>query len=245
MKKLTLTILASIFLVASTVTASYAGTYGIGIQGAITTIKASGSETGTVNGSDVETNRAADVSNDVVIPGIYAEYTTDLDYVGSLTLGLEMVPGSADVSNSVLTRTDTETSVSGTAAAVSNQREFKAQAEVENYNTIYAEIPFPLFDLSDNGAYVRLGFSQIDLNTTETASGNGGSYGNTSVDGINYGIGFKNNMTDNFVMKVSYEATDFESINLTSTGNSADSGTNSISANLDTWAIKVAMGYEF
>ena len=245
MKKLTLTILASIFLVASTVTASYAGTYGIGIQGAITTIKASGSETGTVNGSDVETNRAADVSNDVVIPGIYAEYTTDLDYVGSLTLGLEMVPGSADVSNSVLTRTDTETSVSGTAAAVSNQREFKAQAEVENYNTIYAEIPFPLFDLSDNGAYVRLGFSQIDLNTTETASGNGGSYGNTSVDGINYGIGFKNNMTDNFVMKVSYEATDFDSINLTSTGNSADSGTNSISANLDTWAIKVAMGYEF
>ena len=245
MKKLTLTILASIFLVASTVTASYAGTYGIGIQGAITTIKASGSETGTVNGSDVETNRAADVSNDVVIPGIYAEYTTDLDYVGSLTLGLEMVPGSADVSNSVLTRTDTETSVSGTAAAVSNQREFKAQAEVENYKTIYAEIPFPLFDLSDNGAYVRLGFSQIDLNTTETASGNGGSYGNTSVDGINYGIGFKNNMTDNFVMKVSYEATDFDSINLTSTGNSADSGTNSISANLDTWAIKVAMGYEF
>ena len=245
MKKLTLTILASIFLVASTVTASYAGTYGIGIQGAITTIKASGSETGTVNGSDVETNRAADVSNDVVIPGIYAEYTTDLDYVGSLTLGLEMVPGSADVSNSVLTRTDTETSVSGTAAEVSNQREFKAQAEVENYNTIYAEIPFPLFDLSDNGAYVRLGFSQIDLNTTETASGNGGSYGNTSVDGINYGIGFKNNMTDNFVMKVSYEATDFDSINLTSTGNSADSGTNSISANLDTWAIKVAMGYEF
>ena len=46
-------------------------------------------------------------------------------------------------------------------------------------------------------------------------------------------------------MKVSYEATDFDSINLTSTGNSADSGTNSISANLDTWAIKLAMGYEF
>ena len=245
MKKLTLTILASIFLVASTVTASYAGTYGIGIQGAITTIKASGSETGTVNGSDVETNRAADVSNDVVIPGIYAEYTTDLDYVGSLTLGFEMVPGTADVSNSVLTRTDTETSVSGTPAEVSNQRAFKAQAEVENYNTVYAEVPFPLFNLTDNGAYVRLGFSQIDVNTAETASGNGGSYGNTSVDGVNYGFGFKNNMTDNFVMKISYEATDFESINLTSTGNSADSGTNSISANLDTWAIKVAMGYEF
>ncbi len=245
MRKITLTILASIFLVASTVTASYAGSFGIGIQGAITDIQASGSETSSVNGSEVETNRSADVSNDVVIPGIYAEYTTDLDYVGSLTLGFEMVPGTADVSNSVLTRTDTETSVSGTPAATSNQRQFKAQAEVENYNTLYAEIPFPLFNLTDNGAYVRLGFSQIDINTAETASGNGGSYGNTSVDGINYGFGFKNNMTDNFVMKISYEATDFESINLTSTGNSADSGTNSISANLDTWAIKLAMGYEF
>lgn len=245
MRKITLTILASIFLVASTVTASYAGSFGIGIQGAITGIKASGSETSSVNGSELESTRSANVSNDVVIPGFYAEYTADLDYVGSLTLGFEMVPGQADVSNSVLTRTDTETSVSGTAAAVSNQREFKGQAEVENYNTIYAEVPFPLFNLTDNGAYLRLGFSQIDLNTTEKASGNGGSYGNTSIDGINYGFGFKNNMTDNFVMKVSYEATDFDSINLTSTGNSADSGTNTISANIDTWAIKLAMGYEF
>ena len=245
MRKITLTILASIFLVASTVTASYAGSFGIGIQGAITGIKASGSETSSVNGSELESTRSANVSNDVVIPGFYAEYTADLDYVGSLTLGFEMVPGQADVSNSVLTRTDTETSVSGTAAATSNQREFKGQAEVENYNTIYAEVPFPLFNLTDNGAYLRLGFSQIDLNTTEKASGNGGSYGNTSIDGINYGFGFKNNMTDNFVMKVSYEATDFDSINLTSTGNSADSGTNTISANIDTWAIKLAMGYEF
>jgi len=245
MRKITLTILASIFLVASTVTASYAGSFGIGIQGALTGIKASGSETSSVNGSELESTRSANVSNDVVIPGFYAEYTADLDYVGSLTLGFEMVPGQADVSNSVLTRTDTETSVSGTAAAVSNQREFKGQAEVENYNTIYAEVPFPLFNLTDNGAYLRLGFSQIDLNTTEKASGNGGSYGNTSIDGINYGFGFKNNMTDNFVMKVSYEATDFDSINLTSTGNSADSGTNTISANIDTWAIKLAMGYEF
>jgi len=245
MRKITLTILASIFLVASTVTASYAGSFGIGIQGALTGIKASGSETSSVNGSELESTRSANVSNDVVIPGFYAEYTADLDYVGSLTLGFEMVPGQADVSNSVLTRTDTETSVSGTAAATSNQREFKGQAEVENYNTIYAEVPFPLFNLTDNGAYLRLGFSQIDLNTTEKASGNGGSYGNTSIDGINYGFGFKNNMTDNFVMKVSYEATDFDSINLTSTGNSADSGTNTISANIDTWAIKLAMGYEF
>ena len=246
MRKITLTILASIFLVASTVTASYAGSFGIGIQGAITGIKASGSETSSVGGSETDVSvRSADVSNDVVIPGFYAEYTADVDYLGSLTLGFEMVPGAADVSNSVLTRTDTETSVSGTPGGVSNEREFKGQAELSNYNTIYAEVPFPLFNLTDNGAYIRLGFSQIDIDTTEKASGNGGTYGNASIDGINYGFGFKNNMTDNFVMKVSYEATDFDSINLTSKGNSTDSGTNSISANIDTWAIKVAMGYEF
>ncbi len=85
MRKITLTILASIFLVASTVTASYAGSFGIGIQGALTGIKASGSETSSVNGSELESTRSANVSNDVVIPGFYAEYTADLDYVGSLT----------------------------------------------------------------------------------------------------------------------------------------------------------------
>ena len=244
MRKITIALLASIALLAGSAT-SFAGSFGVGLAGSIANVNATGSETSSVNGSEQETKRAADIKNDVLIPAVYVEYTMDMDYLGSLTLGYEHVPGSADVSNSIKTRTDGEKSKEGTTTSPIGNREFKAQAEMENLNTVYAEIPFPLFDLTEQGAYVRLGFSQVDVNTQEVASGNGGSYGNVTIDGFNYGFGFKNNMTDNTVMKLSYEATDFDDINLTSTGNTTNSGTNQIAAQLDTWAIKLAIGYEF
>ena len=82
--------------------------------------------------------------------------------------------------------------------------------------------------------------AQIDVNTLETASSNGGSYGNASLDGFNYGIGYKNGG-----FKLSYEATDFDSLSLTSTGNSVAAETNKISADLDTWALKLSYGLYF
>ena len=103
----------------------------------------------------------------------------------------------------------------------------------------YAEIPVY------NTMYVRLGFAQIDVNTTETASSNGGSYGNATLDGINYGIGFKGDVADGVEMKLALEVNDFDDLSLTSTGNSVASETNKISADLDTAAIKLSFGYKF
>ena len=144
----------------------------------------------------------------------------------------------ADVSGKEHSRVDTETSVSGTVAETSNSRRFQAAAEVENYNVIYAEIPVYA------GIYVRGGYSQIDVNTLETKSGNGGSYGNATLDGINYGVGVKT-VSGNLVGKLSYEINDFDDLSLTSSGNSADSGTNKLTADLDTSAVKLSVGYQF
>ena len=93
--------------------------------------------------------------------------------------------------------------------------------------------------------FAKPGYAQIDVNTKEVASSNGGNYGNVTLDGFNYGIGVKSKPTDNTRLKFAYEITDFESLSLTSTGNSVASETNKISADLDTWALKVSFGYEF
>ena len=216
---------------------AFAGSFGVGVSAQYLNVEADGKEVGSVTGSETDssTNTAA-VDNSTAIGSAYVEYV--FDGLNGLSLGYEMIPGSADVSGKTHERVDTETSVSGTVAETSNSRRFQAAAEVENYNVIYAEIPVYA------GIYVRGGYSQIDVNTLETKSGNGGSYGKATLDGINYGVGVKT-VSGNLVGKLSYEINDFDDLSLTSSGNSADSGTNKLTADLDTSAVKLSVGYQF
>ena len=71
-----------------------------------TKISADGTET-----EGGETN-SAEVSHDVFIPSIFVEYEFD-----RLALGLDYIPMDADVSDKTHSRTDTETSVTGTDTA--------------------------------------------------------------------------------------------------------------------------------
>jgi hypothetical protein len=172
-----------------------------------------------------------------IVPSYYLELTMGEN--NNWSLGYEAVPGAADVSDKTHTRTDTELSVTSTAAHTSNSRAFKADAEVEDFKVVYAEIPI------GDMFYVRAGVSEITVNTKETASGNGGNYGNATLDGVQYGFGIKGIRGDKIRWKLGYEVNDFDSLSLTSTGNSVTAETNTLKANLDTWAFKFGIGLQF
>ena len=212
--------------------ASAAG-IGIGISGHFMTVDASGTET-PYAGSETDTSTTgASVSDESFIGSYYIELAHN-----NWAVGYEAIPGAADVTDKTHTRTDTETSVTGTAAEVSNSRDFKANAEVEDFKVIYAEIPLgPL--------YLRGGVSEITVNTKETASGNGGSYGNETLSGTQWGFGVKGMVMERMRFKVGYEVNEFNSLNLTSTGNSVTAETSVLSADLDTKAFKVGLGIQF
>ena len=237
MKKISISIFSVLFALVVSSTNLTAGSIGLGVSGAFMNVEADGKETSGTTGSETDSSvNTAAVDNDVFIGSIYAEYITD----GGYAFGIEHIPASADVSDKVRTRTDTETSVTGDVTTNSDTRQFKAQAEIDDYFNYYVEVP-----LFGENFFAKLGYAQVDVNTTETASSNGGNYGNATLDGFNYGIGVKSKPTDNTRLKFAYEITDFESLSLTSTGNSVASETNKISADLDTWALKVSFGYEF
>ena len=91
MKKLYITILATLF----GQTSAYAGSYNLGISGSFVDVNASGSETttaGDVTGGAANTNSLVD--NQTIIASIFAEYEMD----SGMVFGFEHVPGSADVS---------------------------------------------------------------------------------------------------------------------------------------------------
>lgn len=220
MKKILITILATFALAG----VSHAGSFGVGVSGGIIQVDGSGTETttaGTVSGGAANTN-SKDVDAASLIGSVFAEFEFDNGWA----LGYEHVPGSAEVSDKHTRRsTDEDAAGSGTSGDTTRT----AQAEVDNFNTVYIEAPI-------GSAYVRLGFAQVDVNTQETASH--GTYGNVSVDGVNYGIGLKGSL-GGFMTKTSLEHTDFDDFSVTSTTS------NKISADLDVTQIKFALIKQF
>ena len=97
--------------------------------------------------------------------------------------------------------------------------------------TTYVEMPM-------GPSFVKLGFSQIDVNTLENAVSGSGTYGNKTLDGVTYGFGFKGEL-GSFLTKTSIEHTDFEDFSLSSTT------VNTISADVDVTMLKFAIVKQF
>ena len=224
MKNIITTILAFFALTG----VSLAGSYGIGVTGSLAMVSAEGSETttaGTVTGGAANTNSKS-VDEDTVIGSIFVDYEAD----SGVVYGFSHVPGSAGVSDKTHSRTETAQGVSGTDASGSVTR--TADAEVENFNTLYLEYPVA------TSSYIKLGWSQIDVNTKENAITDSGVYGNDTLNGFTIGAG-KNGSLGSYFTKAAIEYTDFEDLSLTSTTS------NKITADLDVLEFKFGIGKRF
>jgi len=229
LKAMLISVIAIMFLSTNT----FAGSFGVGASGSMAIIEAEGSET---EGTAAEVNNKANVSNRAMIGSFFAEYT--FDGMGGMTIGIDTIPGSADVSSSALKRNDLETSKTGTVATTANSVDRTAQAEVENVMTFYAELPVHA------GVYLKAGYTQMDVNTTEVLE-TGLSYGNTDVNGTMLGVGFKSDIGSSAFYKVEGSYTAFDSLSLNEAGQSANSAQNTVTADLDVTKLTFGLGFKF
>ena len=193
-----------------------------GVSGALTFIDASGTET---EGGE---KNSGDADNIVAIPSLFAEYV----YSDTLSVGIDYIPLSADVSDKTKKRTDTETSVTGTTTTTSTSRTQTANAELENHITLYAN-----YNL-DNGLYIKGGVAQVTLNTNESL-GTGSKYGEEDIMGYVIGFGVD---SGNWRTELTY--TDYEDISLTSSvARTGVTTNNKIDADLDTVALRVSYAF--
>ena len=193
-----------------------------GVTAALTNIEASGTET---EGGE-KNNGSAD--NLVVIPSLFVEYGLN----DRISVGLDYIPLTADVSKNTRSRTDTETSVTGTAATTATSRTQSAQAELSNHITLYAN-----YSLSDT-LYLKGGIANVSLET-EDSLGTGSKYGNVDIMGIVAGFGVQNGN-----VRVELVHTDYEDISLTSSvARTGVTTNNKIDADLDTTALKISYAF--
>ena len=213
----------------------FAGSFGLGVTGSMAAIQADGTET---EGTAADTSdRTHTAQNTVIVGSLFAEYT--FDGLGGITIGYDMMPGSADVNSDVTKVTRIQTTIDGTAVEVASKETRTAQAEIDGVYTMYIDIPVT------GGWYGKLGYTELDVTTQEAFSGDGGSYGNTSVDGMVYGAGFKGSMGSSAFYKIETSYTDYDSLTLNETGQTADSPANKITADLDVTRATIALGFAF
>ena len=202
-----------------------AGQFGLGVTGSIASIDASGTEADK-DGTADSSLRTASAGNNAMISSIFAEYSLD----NGFTVGFDHIPGSADVSNKTITRTDD----SAESAQDGNR---SANAEIENHNTFYAELPIHA------GLYVKAGLLEMDVNATESDTvTTAGSYGSVTIDGEMWGIGYRNSFGNNGFYKVEATKRTYDTITLNST--TSDKG-NKVTADLDATLATFALGFNF
>ena len=231
----TIKALMTLIAISSLSSFAYAGSFGIGVSGNIASVSADGTETETANTGTENSVQSATAGNDFVFGSIFAEY--NFGDSERFTLGVDWIPGSADVNSKTLSRTDTNST--NTVAEDNLQAGTRsANAEITDHITYYAELGIA------GGIYAKAGFAQVDIKTTEksaiTASGQTvGSYPDKTLDAWTYGLGYKGTFGTNGFYKVEGYAIDYDTY-------TASSGTgNTVTANLDVVGAALKLGYKF
>jgi len=188
--------------------------WGTGVTLHIGTYETDGSET-----EKTVTGVTSEVTNHSEKEGFYgASVYVEKELANGFVLGLDWVPMDIELGSGERIDTDAEN-------ASDDDGTRKASADIENLFTLYTHIPV-------GPMYLLLGYHDADITTTETLPTS--TYGDASVNGIQYGLGVK---SDNIRLEVAYS--DFDSIELTST----DSSTQKINADADALAFRFSYGF--
>ncbi len=145
------------------------------------------------------------VSEDATVGTIFIEAQND----NGFAVGVEVIPGEAEIGAKTTSRTDKLTSGSSTVTQ-------KAQAEISGHVTAYAILPVM------SAGYLKLGAGSVDVETNETL-GTGAAYGNASVSFGTVALGFQKTADNGLFFRGEVGYTDYEEVVLKSTGSDAAS----------------------
>ena len=188
--------------------------WGTGVTLHIGTYETDGSET-----EKTVTGVTSEVTNHSEKEGFYgASVYVEKELANGFIVGLDWVPMDIELGSGERTDADAEN-------ASDDDGTRKASADIENLFTIYTHIPV-------GPMYVLLGYHDADITTTETLPTS--TYGNASVNGLQYGLGIK---SDNMRFEVAYS--DFDDISLAS----SNASTQKIAADADALAFRLSFGF--
>ena len=198
---------------------------GFGVTALVGELDTSGTETEKTVTGVTSQKTSTSFEESFMGASVYAEFRTD----NRFAFGVEYVPVDIEVGSG--TRTDSNSDADVASEADTGDR--SASADIEGLTTFYARVPIP----NTSNAYIKLGYMDADVTTAETLPTS--SYGDVSLNGIEYGLGFA---SDSGRSRVELSYSDFDDISITGTG-SGETNQNSITADADALALRISFGF--
>ena len=164
----------------------------------------------------------------------YSSVFLEVNFVDRLTLGLEYMAD--EVSTDMESRTDT--AAPGAVPSEADTGTSSVKAEFSDMVTAYAEIRLI------NGMYAKLGAMEIDVATKESLH-TSSTYADITLDGMAYGIGYKNSWDNGVFLKTETMMHDWDSFTITAVSSDATPNGNTVEGNLDGAIFSVRLGKEF
>ena len=164
----------------------------------------------------------------------YSSVFLEVNFVDRLTIGLEYMAD--EVSTDMESRTDT--AAPGAVPGEADTGTSSVKAEFSDMVTAYAEIRLI------NGMYAKLGAMEIDVATKESLH-TSSTYADITLDGMAYGIGYKNSWDNGVFLKTETMMHDWDSFTITAVSSDATPNGNTVEGNLDGAIFSVRLGKEF
>jgi len=214
MKKIILSLIFSSFMILP----AFSLGVNIGVSGTAAVFHASGQEN--ENGEKSKEDATAVAS----YGSIFVEKTLG----DKLAIGIDYVP--ATLSSETANNDRLDKTASATAASVVNS----IKVDFQDLTTYYLT-----FNVSDS-LYLKAGAVTVDVITKESL-GTGSTYGDTSMDGTTFGIGYNNAFGNGAFVRLEGSYMDFGSASVT-----ASNGDNKVSMdNLEGASAKISIGRSF
>ena len=203
MKKLSIMIASGLFLFTTTAFAEIGVNIGISGSAGLFGATAKETHTGKTATSVTDTNEDTEIAA-VGYGSIFLEKE-----IGIITIGVDYVPTPFESETTETVKYDDRTA--NPAAASKTQSTNKVQVDLTDLTTVYVGL-----NVTDS-AYVKVGYATMDVETNEVLE-TGSSYGNTSLDGTIYGVGYQKDLDAMFV-RVEGTYMDFDGVSLTANDN--------------------------
>lgn len=227
MKKITFLLIS--FMMINFANFANAGSWGIGIEASSNSLDTAGKEDVDNNGTIDDTKN---VSDDIAIAAIFAEYTNMGDRFG-ITVGLNYIPFDADIDKRSITQSSLKGKDDGAAASGTNS----VEGTVENHKTIYIQ---PGYMIKPNTMlYGTLGYASATINGKSVSLTHTDINKDEDLEGVKIGIGVKHVYDNGVFVKADYSETEYDTVSFTTSNDTR------ATADLDNSAIALSVGKQF
>lgn len=175
-----------------------------------------------------------DISNDVAYGSIFLEFTNDVG-PGSLTFGIDLIPGSAEFESRSVSQQASGAKAGGASPQSTGTN--SGTVDVDRHITVYLQPGIT----TANGLtlFGTVGYVTADVEADVKSISSTNKTEELSLDGTKLGVGVKKSFGDGMFVKLEYAETDYDEISVTT------SNSTKVTADMDNTTLALSVGKSF